>query len=188
MLRVVIPLVLVLLTAPAPELLYVQDGWVTGLRSGKLYEGTSPTRCSDGSIVYEREGDLWRDGERLFASPEIEANPSCVVDMLYESEGYVWRYSNRERLFEGTDPALSPDGRIAYVDRFQGIRGVYVRDGASVFMPYKTYSSGQPSWADGVLYIGAGGMVRYTGRTLLGVPLAGPQMGCTTCGLKSGRT
>lgn len=89
MLRVVIPLVLVLLTAPAPELLYVQDGWVTGLRSGKLYEGTSPTRCSDGSIVYEREGDLWRDGERLFASPEIEANPSCVVDMLYESEGYV---------------------------------------------------------------------------------------------------
>lgn len=171
--RVVVPLVIALVgvtpeptptggptVAPTPtrELLYVQAGWVTGLVSGRLYEGTSPTRCADGSIVYMREGDLWRDGERITSTAEVEKNPSCVVGILYEVDGYIWRMSgtSRVRLFEGTDPALHADGRIAYVDRFQGIRGVYVRDGDTVVMPYRTYSTGSPSWGD-VLYLSGAG-------------------------------
>jgi hypothetical protein len=161
--RVVVPLVIALIgVTPEPtptgeptvaptltrELLYVQAGWVTGLSSGRLYEGTSPTRCADGSIVYTREGDLWRDGERITSTAEEERNPSCVVDILYEVDGYIWRMSgtSRVRLWEGTDPALHPSGKIAYVDRFQGIRTVYIRDGEEIVIPYKTRDTGNPSW------------------------------------------
>lgn len=149
--RVVIPLVLTLLSVPERELLYEQDGWVMGMYSGRLYEGDSPTRCRDGAIVYVREGDLWRDGERLTATVEQERNPSCLVDILYDSGGYVWRYPG-ERLFEGSDPAEHEDGRIAYVDWFQAIRAVHVRDGDKVVIPYKTYASGSPSWGEDRLY------------------------------------
>ena len=164
--RVLVPLVVVFVLGPVPEptptvlptaepptreLLYVQAGWVTSA-SGRLYEGTSPTRCADGSIVYTREGDLWRDGKRLTSTAEVERNPSCVVDVVYEVDGYIWRLSgtSRVRLFEGEDPALHADGRIAYRARFQGVKAVYVWDGSHTL----TYMGigAHPNWGD-VLYL-----------------------------------
>jgi hypothetical protein len=74
------------------------------------------------------------------------------VDLVYEREGYIWRYPE-ERLFEGRDPALHEDGRIAYVDRFQGVWAVYIRQGDQVTLPFKpAYGSSTPLWAGDVLY------------------------------------
>lgn len=155
--RVLLPLVMAL-AGPAekgPELLYVRDGWVYGMESGRLWEGTSPTRCGDGSVVYVHEGDLWRDGVRIEATSENENSPSCVEDILYLSGGYIWRYRDGERtqLWRGTNPALSEDGRIAYRDWFQGVQAIYVRDGDEVTLTYMGEGS-DPAWGqDGRLYL-----------------------------------
>jgi len=79
------------------------------------------------------------------------------VDLVYEREGYIWRYPE-ERLFEGRDPALHEDGRIAYVDWFQGIRSVYVR-GDEVTLLQKAYTR-NPSWGD-YLYVAGGTQIGW---------------------------
>lgn len=147
--RVVVPLVLTLMVSGQRELLYTQDGWI--MSSGKLYEGSSPTRCSDGSIVYTHEGDLWRDGQRLASTPGEERNPSCIDDILYDMDGSIYRYP-AEKLFEGTNPVLHEDGRIAYSARFQGIYATHIRTGSTITIPYKTYSTTPSSWGGDTLY------------------------------------
>lgn len=101
--------------------------------------------------MYVHEGDLWRDGVRLTDTVEAENHPSCVVDLVYEREGWVWRYPG-ERLFEGRDPALHEDGRIAYTGPYQAVSGVYV-DGALLGKP--AYAVGFAAWGDRLYFSGS---------------------------------
>ena len=163
--RVLLPLVMAMMgpVEPAQELLYVRDGWVWGKESGQLWEGEWPTRCADGSVVYVHEGDLWRDGVRIEATAESEHSPSCVEDILYDADGYVWRYheGEREMLWRGENPAVSPDGRIAYRDWFQGVQAVYVWDDGDVAMTYPG-NGYHPDWGeDGKLYVAGGANIGY---------------------------
>ncbi len=154
--RVMLPLVLVLMgpVEPQPDVLYVHHQYIYGLTSGKLWEGTSPTRCSDGSIVYVHEGDLWRDGVRIDVTVERESHPSCVEDVVYYADYYIWRLRDgeKERLFKGRDPSLAEDGRIAYRVSEGATDRIYVWDGAThTLIDYVDADS--PSWGkDGRLY------------------------------------
>jgi hypothetical protein len=169
--RVLLPVLLaVTVSGPVPverELLYVRGGWIYGLESGALWEGTMPSRCADGSVVYVREGDLWRDGESLGATEQWEFYPSCVEDIVYSSGGHIWRFDGEEheRLWEGSMPALSPDGRIAYRGVFQGMAAIYVRDGDETVLTYPGRGD-YPVWYDGRLYMSGDPRIGYWDGTM----------------------
>jgi hypothetical protein len=155
---VVVPLVLNGGEPASPsgkELVYVQDGWVTGLSGHRYYRGVQPAWCE--GLVYVVDGGIYREGEYVTEG----MHPQCWGDvMMFVRGGYVWKREAgvETRLMVGKQASISADGRIAYVANYLGTQSVYL-DGQLLWQG----TAGDPRWAEDLYFYSNRGLVRWDG-------------------------